>query len=74
MNEGANREILVTTSAFGPDSYEFAKDKPISLVDGSNLVERLVRHGRSYRIDLAEARRLHEMGGSNERGTQPPIY
>ena len=58
MNEGANRGILVTTSGFGPDSYEFAKDKPISLVDGPNLIAMLWRHGRKYRVDLAEARRL----------------
>ncbi|UGX99086.1 restriction endonuclease [Bradyrhizobium barranii subsp. barranii] len=31
VNEGANRGILVTTSGFGPDSYDFAKDKPLSL-------------------------------------------
>ena len=58
MNEGANRGILVTTSGFGPDSYEFAKDKPISLVDGPNLIAMLRRHGWKYRVDLAEARRL----------------
>jgi restriction system protein len=58
MNEGANRGILVTTSSYGPDSYEFAKDKPISLVDGPNLVVMPNRHGRKFRIDLAEARRL----------------
>lgn len=56
MNEGANRGILVTTSGFGPDSYEFAKDKPISLVDGQNLIAMLRRHGKGYRIDLTEAR------------------
>jgi restriction system protein len=57
VNEGANRGILVTTSSYGADSYEFAKDKPISLVDGQNLVAMLKRHGRRFRIDLAEARR-----------------
>jgi restriction system protein len=56
VNEGANRGILVTTSSFGPDSYEFAKDKPISLVDGPNLLAMLQKHGRNYRINLAEAR------------------
>ena len=59
MNEGANRGILVTTSSYGPDSYDFAKDKPISLVDGQHLIAMLNRHGRRYRIDLAEARRLY---------------
>ena len=55
VNEGANRGILVTTSSYGPDSYEFAKDKPISLVDGPNLLAMLTKHGRRYRIDLEEA-------------------
>ena len=58
MNEGANRGILVTTSSYGPDSYDFAKDKPISLIDGPNLLALLRKHGRTYRIDLEEARRL----------------
>lgn len=57
VNEGANRGILVTTSSFGPDSYDFAKDKPLSLVDGPNLIAMLRRHGRNYRIDLDEARK-----------------
>ena len=58
VNEGANRGILVTTSGFGPDSYEFAKDKPISLVDGPSLIQLLKKHGRIYRINLEEARQL----------------
>lgn len=62
VNEGANRGILVTTSSYGPDSYEFAKNKPISLVDGPNLIAMLKRHGRGFRIDLAEARRLDAEG------------
>jgi restriction system protein len=59
INEGANRGILVTTASYGPDAYEFAKDKPISLIDGPNLIELLKRHGRIYRIDLEEARRAN---------------
>ena len=58
MNEGANRGILITTSSYGPDAYEFAKDKPISLIDGPNLIEMLRKHGRNYRIDLEEARAI----------------
>jgi restriction system protein len=61
VNEGANRGILVTTSSFGPDAYDFAKDKPISLVDGPNLIAMLRRHGHQYRIDLEEARRLQKL-------------
>jgi restriction system protein len=58
MNEGANRGILITTSSYGPDAYEFAKNKPLSLVDGPKLLLMLQRHGRKFRLDLAEARRL----------------
>lgn len=56
MNEGANRGILITTASFGPDAYEFAKDKPLSLVDGQNLLVMLQKHGKKFHIDLAEAR------------------
>jgi restriction system protein len=59
MNEGANRGILITTASFGPDAYEFIKDKPLSLVDGPNLLQMLLRHGRKFRIDLEEARSLN---------------
>jgi restriction system protein len=56
INEGANRGILVATSAFGPDAYEFAKGKPISLVDGANLLAMLKKHGQHYFIDIKAAR------------------
>lgn len=52
VNEGANRGILVTTSSYGPDTYEFAKDKPISLVDGQHLIQMLKKHGKNYHIRL----------------------
>ena len=60
MNEGANRGILITTSSYGPDAYDFAKDKPISLVDGPNLLNLLREHGKKYRIDLEEAKLLNK--------------
>lgn len=62
LNEGANRGILITTASFGPDAYEFAKDKPLSLVDGPNLLNLLARHGKTFRIDLEEARQLQVKG------------
>lgn len=52
VNEGANRGILVTISSYGPGTYEFAKDKPISLVDGQLLVQMLKKHGKNYHIKL----------------------
>src|SRR5690625_1299110 len=56
VNEGANRGILVTTSDYGPDAYAFAKDKPISLLSGANLLHLLEKHGQRAKIDIAEAR------------------
>lgn len=41
MNEGAAKGILVTTSGFGASAYDFAKNKPIELVTGSNLLSML---------------------------------
>jgi restriction system protein len=44
MNEGAAKGILVTTSGFGQSAYEFAKNKPIELVTGSNLLSMLAEY------------------------------
>lgn len=57
MNEGASKGILVTTAHYGRDSREFAKDKPLTLIDGSNLVYLLEQHGHRVRLDIQEARR-----------------
>ncbi|MDD5008535.1 MAG: restriction endonuclease [Syntrophorhabdaceae bacterium] len=54
MNEGANKGILVTTSNYGPDAYEFAKDKPIELIDGGGLLYLLDKVGISARIVFPE--------------------
>jgi restriction system protein len=56
MNEGATKGILVTTSDYGPDAYEFVKAKPLTLLNGANLLHLLQKHGLNARIDLAEAR------------------
>ena len=58
MNEGATKGILVTTSDYGKDSYEFAKDKPLTLLNGSNLLSLLEKHGHKARINVAEAKKL----------------
>lgn len=57
MNEGASKGILVTTSSFGADSYEFAKDKPLTLINGNNLLHLLNKHGYNARLDIVEARK-----------------
>ena len=56
MNEGATKGILVTTSDYGPDAYRFAKDKPLTLMNGANLLHLLEKHGHRARIDLAAAK------------------
>jgi restriction system protein len=52
ISEGAAKGILVTTSYYGRDSREFAKDKPITLIDGENLVYLFQKHGRNLHISL----------------------
>lgn len=52
QNEGASKGILVTTSGYGPASYEFASGKPLELIDGSNLLYLLAEHAEvKARID-----------------------
>jgi len=58
MNEGATKGILVTTSDYGSDSYEFAKGKPLTLLNGGNLLYLLEKHGHRAKIDIEEARRI----------------
>jgi restriction system protein len=50
--EGATKGILVTTSHYGRDSREFAKDKPVTLIDGANLVHMFQKHGRNVQIEM----------------------
>jgi restriction system protein len=55
-NEGATKGLLVTTSDFGPDAYEFAKGKPLTLLSGSELLYLLQKHGYRAKIDIAAAK------------------
>jgi restriction system protein len=55
QHEGANKGILVTTSSYGPDAYEFIKDKPVELIDGGGLLYLLDQHaGIKARIVFPE--------------------
>jgi len=58
MNEGATKGILVTTSDYGTDSYNFAKGKPLTLLNGSNLLSLLEKHGHRAKINIKEAKKL----------------
>jgi restriction system protein len=48
MNEGANKGILVCTSGYGTDAYNFTKDKPIELIDGGGLLYLLREHANVH--------------------------
>ena len=52
MNEGAVKGILVTTSHYGNDAREFAKDKPLTLIDGSNLIHMFQDYGYHVTIEI----------------------
>lgn len=54
QNEGASKGILVTTSGYGPTSFEFASGKPIELIDGSNLLYLLSEHAQIEARIVAE--------------------
>jgi len=50
-SEGASRGILVTTSWFGRDAYEWISNKSITLIDGQNLLALLTKHGYRFTIN-----------------------
>jgi restriction system protein len=51
----------VTTATFGSDAYEFARDKPITLISGAELLGLMERHGHRAKINLAEARAMRQL-------------
>jgi restriction system protein len=67
INEGASKGILVTTSDYGPDAYEFAKGKPLRLLSGSELLHLLGKHGVNAHINLGEARKNAQEKASRTR-------
>lgn len=58
LNEGATKGILVTTADYGPDAYNFVQNKPLTLMNGANLLYLLEKHGHMSRIDLKEAKEV----------------
>lgn len=56
MNEGAMKGILVTTSNYGNDSYDFCKGKPLTLISGGELLSILNKQGLKAHIDIDAAR------------------
>ncbi|MBV9038797.1 MAG: restriction endonuclease, partial [Acidobacteriaceae bacterium] len=64
QHEGAMKGILVTTSNFGPDSIRWAMGKPITLINGANLLHLLQKHGYQAHVDIHEAKK-HLSGRNN---------
>lgn len=55
--------ILIATSDFGADAYNFAKDKPITLLSGNNLLAMLQKYGYKAKVNLKEAKKILEERG-----------
>ncbi|MFF1909110.1 restriction endonuclease [Kitasatospora sp. NPDC058218] len=74
-HHGAIKGILVTTAGFGPGSYEYIRNKPLSLVSGPELVELLAEQGLRGRLGggaggpAGAAARAN--GGSGASGSDP---
>ncbi|QMU57279.1 MAG: restriction endonuclease [Boseongicola sp.] len=64
LSEGASRGILVTTADYGPDAHKFCVDKPITLLNGANLLHLLEKHGIKATINLREARAAMGLAGA----------
>ncbi|WP_043474669.1 restriction endonuclease [Kitasatospora sp. MBT66] len=62
-HHGAIKGILVTTAGFGPGSYEYIRNKPLTLVSGPELVELLAEQGLRGRLGERTAG-----GGANGGG------
>ena len=54
QNEGAVKGILVTTSHYGGDAIEFVKDKPLTLINGEQLLYMFNKHGYNMKIELTK--------------------
>jgi restriction system protein len=68
INEGAMKGILVCTSQFGQESYSFIQGKPLTLINGNELLGLLEQHGYKFRIDLEEARNMMRDAGAKVAG------
>ena len=66
LSEGASRGILVTTADYGPDAHKFCVDKPITLLNGANLLHLLEMHGIKATIDLPGARASMGLAGTSQ--------
>lgn len=54
--ENALKGILVTTSYYGPDAIKFCRDKPLTLINGEQLLYLFQKHGYDFNIELTKKR------------------
>lgn len=66
----ASKGILVTTSGYGQASSNFAQNKPIELIDGSNLLYLLAEHA-GIEARIMPPRHLERPGRRHTRPKQP---
>ncbi|WP_380283180.1 restriction endonuclease [Kitasatospora purpeofusca] len=67
-HHGAIKGILVTTAGFGPGSYEYIRNKPLTLVSGPELVELLAEQGLRGRLGERTNGGGHANGGGHPDG------
>lgn len=58
LDTKASKGILITTAEYEEDTKAYARDKPVSLLNGKHLISLLDKHGHDYRIDLHEVRKV----------------
>ncbi|MEU5993232.1 restriction endonuclease [Spirillospora sp. NPDC047418] len=74
QNEGASKGILVTTSGYGQASFDFAKNKPIELLDGANLLYLLKEHaGVDARIEAPDGWRDPALDRADSAAPASPL-
>ncbi|AUY53309.1 restriction endonuclease [Streptomyces sp. CB01881] len=70
-HHGAIKGILVTTAGFGPGSYDYIRNKPLTLVSGPELVELLAEQGLRGRLGGGNGSGPARTGGTGSGGSAP---
>ncbi|MFE2599907.1 restriction endonuclease [Streptomyces sp. NPDC059396] len=73
QDAGANKGVLITTSAFGPGSHAFANGKPLTLIPGTDLVDLLRRHGLRGRLGGARSPQRSEPDAALQSAPDPGL-
>ncbi|MFB7469729.1 restriction endonuclease [Kitasatospora sp. NPDC056184] len=71
-HHGAIKGILVTTAGFGPGSYDYIRNKPLTLVSGPELVELLAEQGLRGRLGERTNGAGHANGGDRRAPAAAP--